>query len=195
MIQKWRQKPKISKIQHGSYEACLEENSGEVSKYSILIWERSSVLKILLRIHSFSGRKSLKVVNSKFQKFKTALLWEPLRSNFRISLKLSATICSRSRVLKFLYLRSYVNNKRPMGLGALLNNQLGHGPKFQKLHLCSLPIPGCRIWAFFCSMGSSFQDNGWFSKLPYLGMKLARLAIGQNSRGGIYTLFYPEAQT
>ncbi len=24
------------------------------------------------------------------------------------------------------------NNKRPMGLGALLNNQLDHGPKFQK---------------------------------------------------------------
>ena len=25
-------------------------------------------------------------------------------------------------------------NKRPMGLSALLNNQVGHGPKFQKLH-------------------------------------------------------------
>ncbi len=28
---------------------------------------------------------------------------------------------------------SHVKDKRPMGLGALLNNQLGHGPKFQKL--------------------------------------------------------------
>ncbi len=28
-------------------------------------------------------------------------------------------------------------------------------------------------------MGSDFRDNGWFSKLSYLGMKLACLAIGQ----------------
>ena len=28
---------------------------------------------------------------------------------------------------------AHISNKRPMGLCALLNNQLGHGPKFQKL--------------------------------------------------------------
>ncbi len=57
-----------------------------------------------------------------------------------------------------------------MGLGALLNNQLGHGPMFQKLHIHSLSIPGCQNWAYFCCMGSGFRDNGWFSKLPYLGI-------------------------
>ncbi len=29
-------------------------------------------------------------------------------------------------------------------------------------------------WAYFCSMGSSFQDTGHFSNLPYLGMKLSK---------------------
>ncbi len=81
-----------------------------------------------------------------------------------------------------------------MGLGALFNNQLGHGPKFQKLHIHSLPISGRRNWTSFCSMGSGFRDNGWFSKLPYLDMKLACLAIGQNFRSGTYTLFYPGVQ-
>ncbi len=43
-------------------------------------------------------------------------------------------------------------------------------------------------------MGSNFRGNGWFSKLSYLGMKLACLAIGQNSRSGPYTLLPPGAQ-
>ncbi len=33
-------------------------------------------------------------------------------------------------------------NKRPMGLDALLENQLGHWPKFQKLHIYPLSTPG-----------------------------------------------------
>ncbi len=93
-------------------------------------------------------------------------------------------------------------NKRTVGLGALLNNQLGHGPKFQKLHIHHLPIPGRRNWASFCSIGSGFRDNGWFSKLPYLGMKLACLAcfghlklacfgIGQNPEV-VHILSFPK---
>ncbi len=44
------------------------------------------------------------------------------------------------------------------------------------IYVHSLSIPGLRNWAYFRSMGSGFRDNGWFSKLPYLGMKLACLA-------------------
>ncbi len=43
-----------------------------------------------------------------------------------------------------------------------------------------------RNWAYFCSMGSGFQDTGRFLKLPYLGMKL-----GHWPKLHIYTLFYP----
>ena len=39
-----------------------------------------------------------------------------------------------------------------------------------------LSTPGCRNGAYFCSMGSGFWDMGWFSKLPYMGMKLSRWA-------------------
>ncbi len=49
---------------------------------------------------------------------------------------------------------------------------LGHRPKFQKLHMYSLPAPRGRNWAYFWSMGSGSRDTGRFSKLPYLGMKL-----------------------
>ncbi len=58
--------------------------------------------------------------------------------------------------------------RRPMGLDALLKNQLGHGPKVKKLHIHFLSIPGRRNWVYFRSMGSGFWDCGWFSKLPYL---------------------------
>ncbi len=40
-------------------------------------------------------------------------------------------------------------NKRHMGLATLLNNQLGLGPKFQKLHIHSLFIPEDRIEHIF----------------------------------------------
>ncbi len=62
-------------------------------------------------------------------------------------------------------------NERPMGVDVLLKNQLGHGSKFQKLHIHSLSNSGRRNWAYIRSMGSDFRDNGWFSKLPYLTMK------------------------
>ncbi len=129
-------------------------------------------------------------------------------------------------------------------LTALLENQLGHWPKFQKLHIYTLstPVVGgyvgggggqnqatgsmclrygkiCktvifghetwplaknskvahilslyprgsstpegRNWAYFPSTGSGFQDTGWFSKLPYLGMKLSHWP---KSRSFTYTL-------
>ncbi len=69
-------------------------------------------------------------------------------------------------------------HKRPMGLDTLLENQLGHWPKLQKLHIHPLSTPWgrgrggwCLNWAYFHSMGNGFGDKGWFSKLPYLGMK------------------------
>ncbi len=68
-------------------------------------------------------------------------------------------------------------NKRPMGLEALLENQLGHLPKFQKFHNVAIKVAHilhfylrARNWAYFHSMNSSFRDTGRFSKLTYLGM-------------------------
>ncbi len=40
-------------------------------------------------------------------------------------------------------------NKRPMGLDALLENQLGHLPKFQKLHIYSISTPRVKIELIF----------------------------------------------
>ncbi len=38
----------------------------------------------------------------------------------------------------------------------------------------SLSTPWGRNWAYFGSTGSGFRDTGWFSKLPYLGMKVGK---------------------
>ncbi len=75
-----------------------------------------------------------------------------------------------------------------MGLDALLENQLGHGPKFQKLHIYSLSTPGGQHWVYFCSTGSGFRDMGRFSKLPYLARNLS---IGQSSRSYTQALSTP----
>ncbi len=94
---------------------------------------------------------------------------------------------------KLPLLKPYTRGPWALAL-CLTTNLVGHGPKFQKLQMHSLSIPRRRNWPSFCSMGSDFRGNGWFSKLSYLGMKLACLAIGQNSRSGTYTLFPPGAQ-
>ena len=47
--------------------------------------------------------------------------------------------------------------------------------------------PRGRNWAYFHSTGSGFRDTGRFSKLPYLGMKLA---IGQSSRSCTYRVYF-----
>ncbi len=72
-----------------------------------------------------------------------------------------------------------------MGLDALLENQLGHWPKFQQLHIRSISTQRGWSWPYFSSMGSGFWDTGRFSKLPYLAMKLA---IGQSSKRWPYTV-------
>ncbi len=79
-----------------------------------------------------------------------------------------------------------------MGFDALLKNQLGHGPKFQKLHIHLISIPGGRNWAYFRSMGSGFLDNCWFSKLPYLARKLVHWPKFQTWH--IYSLSNPRAR-
>ena len=71
-----------------------------------------------------------------------------------------------------------------------LGMTLFHWQKFQKLHIHSpLSTPECGNSAYFRSTDSSFRDMSWFSKLPYLGMKLD---MSQNSRGCRYTLFLPQ---
>ncbi len=48
-------------------------------------------------------------------------------------------LSSWTQKIFYNYIPVYVKrNKRPMGLDALLENQLGHLPKFQKLHIYSL---------------------------------------------------------
>ncbi len=42
-----------------------------------------------------------------------------------------------------------LQNKRPMGLNALLENQLGHLPKFQKLDIYSISTSGVKIELMF----------------------------------------------
>ena len=56
-----------------------------------------------------------------------------------------------------------------MGLDTLLDNQLGHLPKF---HIHSLSTTGVEIELIFTLVSSGFWDTGRFSKVPYLGMKL-----------------------
>ena len=73
-----------------------------------------------------------------------------------------------------------------MGLDALLKNQFGHGPRFQKLHIHSLSTRWCQNWAYFRSIGCTFWDSGSFSQLPYLGMKLGKY---QSSRSCTCILF------
>ncbi len=79
-----------------------------------------------------------------------------------------------------------------MGLDDLLENQLGHWPKCQKLHIYPFSTPGGRNWAYFCSTGSTFRDTGRFSKLPYLGMKLSKWSKFQKLH--IYLLSTPRGQ-
>ncbi len=61
--------------------------------------------------------------------------------------------------------------------------KLSHCKKFQQWHIYSLSTPEGRNWAYFCSTCSGFWDTGRFSKLPYMGMKLAN---GQRSRSCSY---------
>ena len=61
------------------------------------------------------------------------------------------------------------SEQEAMGLDALFENQLGHWPKFQQLHMHSISTQRGRSWPYFSSMGSGFWDTG---KLPYLGMNL-----------------------
>ena len=75
-----------------------------------------------------------------------------------------------------------------------LGMKLGKCPKFQKLHIYSLPIPRGRNWAFFalrtdfCSTDSGSRDTGQFSKFPYLGMM--RLNWPKFQKLHIYNLNY-----
>ena len=54
---------------------------------------------------------------------------------------------------------------------SLLENQLGHLPKFQNLHIYSISTSGVEIELIFSLWVSSFRGTWRFSKLPYLGMK------------------------
>ncbi len=75
-----------------------------------------------------------------------------------------------------------------MGLDPLHENQLGHWPKFQKLHIHSLCTPGGRNWAYFAlctavsEIGAGFQNSHIW---------IWNLAIDQSSRSCKYTLFLP----
>ncbi len=73
-----------------------------------------------------------------------------------------------------------------MGLDGLLENQLGHWPKFQKLRIHSLSTPRGWNWAYCRSMGSGFRDTGRFKTCHIWAWNLT---TGQSSRSCTYTLF------
>ena len=76
-----------------------------------------------------------------------------------------------------------------MGLDTLLENQLGHLPKFQKLHLYSISTSGVEIkliftlWAAFSEIRADLQTCHIWAW---------NLAIGQSARSRTYTLFLPQ---
>ncbi len=101
--------------------------------------------------------------------------------------KVSCVSCNACHIVK-LHARTMKKtcldtsiNKRPMGLDALLQNQLGHLPKFTYI-----PFPGGQNWAYFCSTGSGFRD---FQNCHIWGWNLA---IGQSAKSCTYTLFLPQ---
>ena len=75
-------------------------------------------------------------------------------------------------------------NKRPMGLDALLENQLGHLPKF---HILSF-YPRGRNW-FFTLRAAVSEIRANFQNCH---IRAWNLAIGQGSRSCTYTLFLPQ---
>ncbi len=84
---------------------------------------------------------------------------------------------------KTLNSKEIPQTRGPWALALCLTTNLAMGQSSKSSDIRSLSIPGRQYWAYFCPMGilcpmgSSFRDNGWFSKLPYLGMKLAYLGM------------------
>ncbi len=82
------------------------------------------------------------------------------------------------------------NNKRPMGLDALLENQLGHLPKFQKLHIYSISTSGVEfgliftLWAVVSEIRANFQNCHIYRHETW--------SLAQSSRSCTYTLFLPQ---
>ncbi len=73
------------------------------------------------------------------------LLGHLLIKRIPVMYKLSST-----KIPEYLSQSRYKDvNKRPMGLDALLQNQLGHLPKFQKLHIYSISTSGVEIELIF----------------------------------------------
>ncbi len=82
-----------------------------------------------------------------------------MEGKFTASLKTFGCDIRRSSVLKFsVPYGSHVNGKkktkRPMGLDLLLENQLGHLPKF---HIYSLSTPGFEIELIF-TIGTAVSE-------------------------------------
>ncbi len=77
-----------------------------------------------------------------------------------------------------------------MGLDALLENQLGHLPKFQKFHIFSISTSGVKIeliftlhvWAAVFEIHADFQNCHIWA---------GNLVIGQSARSRTYALFPP----
>ncbi len=71
-----------------------------------------------------------------------------------------------------------------------LHSFLGKVAIWYNIWKSCLSTPGGHNWANFCSTGTSFQDAGWFSKLPYIWAW--NLAIRQSCTYTC-TLFLPQA--
>ena len=79
--------------------------------------------------------------------------------------------------------------KRPMGIRAPLENQLGHLPKFQKLHIFSISPSGFKIELIFHSMSSTVSQIRPDFQNFHICMKLG---MWPSSRNCTYKLFLPQ---
>ncbi len=75
----------------------------------------------------------------------------------------------------FIILQAFIN-KRPMGLDALLKNQLGHGPRFQKLHIHSISIPRGVKFRLSLLYGQRFPRHGPIFKIAIFGHETWQVA-------------------
>ncbi len=78
---------------------------------------------------------------------------------------------------------THIENKRPMSLDALLENQLGHLPNF---HIYSLSTPWVEIALIFTLGGVVSEIQADFQNCNIWALNLA---IGQSTRSCTYTLF------
>ncbi len=116
-------------------------------------------------------------IREKFEKIWPRFVEGVAFGNFvsrRVSMKMKTKLwkCKTSKKKKR-------KKQRPVGLEALLENQLDHWPKFQKLHIYSLSTPGVEIELIFALRAGVSEIRADFQNWYIWAWSMA---IGQSSR-------------